>query len=276
MNTNTSTDRGGRATAAALIVTALVMLLAALAFAATASAEEREPEYAASYYAFDCAQFGDIGVYAGWDSERDGRPIEICSKPGFEPVKYEGQCQFGGTWRADLGGGSCLFRQTKPPVCEAPHVLDENGTCWFQLLTDLHVPPVVDPGDGGGEGETEPPPDPAEEETDQTDGDQNEGGEKTEDEKGATLVSVPVCVEHAAVQDNADAATLAVGDGFYGADGVLYRIVTGEANGCSFGCVGGWDANCDGRIGDFCRSEYDRFTVFGVWQCMRQMAPSIS
>ena len=274
MDTNQPTTRGGRAAIAVLIAAAMAVLLAALSFAPEASAEEREPEYQVSYYAFDCEQFGDIGIYAGWDSERDGRPVEVCVKPGFEPVKYEGQCQFGGTWRADLAGGSCLFRISRAPACLAPLVLDENGTCWFQLMTDLHVPPVVEPidEDDDDEDETEPPP--AGEETDgEEDGDERD---ESEEEPGKIVVAVPVCIEHTMVQDDADAVNLGVGDGFYGDDGDLYRIVAGDANGCSFGCVDGWDANCDGRLGDFCPAEYNRFTVFGVWQCMRHLTSSTS
>lgn len=284
--------RGGRAAIAVLIAAAMAVLLAALSFAPEASAEEREPEYQVSYYALDCSESGDTGVYAGWDRERDGRPVEVCTKPGYEPVKYESQCLFGGVWRADLGGGSCLYRISRAPACLAPLVVDENGTCWFQLTTNLHVPPVVDPidegdgdeGDGDGDdAETEPPSGEGngEGEGGVTDNDASEDDDEDETlddgEQGDSVPTMPVCIEHAMVQDNPDAAGLAVGDTFAAAaGGGTYVIVAGDINGCSFGCIDGWDANCDGRIGDFCLSEHNRFTVFGVWQCLRHLASGTS
>ena len=276
MDTNQPTTRGGRAAIAVLIAAAMAVLLAAMSFAPEASAEEREPEYSVSYYAFDCADYGDTGVYAGFDSERDGRPVEVCTKPGHEPVKYESQCLFGGLWRADLGGGTCLFRKTRPPVCLAPHVMDENGTCWFQLLTDLHLDPVVDPGD-----ETEPPPvdedetePPVDTTNDDDEADTEDEGDDEEERGARSVPRTPVCIESDVVQGDPAATLLSVGDVFPGPGESEYVIVSGDQNNCSFACLDGWDTNCDGRIGDFCPAEYNRSTVFGVWQCLRHMTPS--
>lgn len=73
---------------------------------------------------------------------------------------------------------------------------------------------------------------------------------------GAALRSVTaVCVESQLVQEHA--AGQNVGD-LFTLDGTSYLIITGRS--CSF--------NCDGKLGDFCPTEYDRAKVAGIGQCM--------
>ena len=72
----------------------------------------------------------------------------------------------------------------------------------------------------------------------------------------AALRSVTaVCVESQLVQEHA--AGQNVGD-LFTLDGTSYLIITGRS--CSF--------NCDGKLGDFCPTEYDRAKVAGIGQCM--------
>gem|GEM_PF-4170870 len=81
-------------------------------------------------------------------------------------------------------------------------------------------------------------------------------------------VTTPACVETARVQNDAAAADLGVGDSFHGSDdNVRYHIVS-DAPGCNFNCTDGFDANCDGQLGDACPVEFDVSRVQGVAQCL--------
>jgi len=73
-----------------------------------------------------------------------------------------------------------------------------------------------------------------------------------------------ICIEDDRVQENA--AGMAVGDRFF-SDNVQWEIVTGGSF-CSFNCAGGYDANCDGKLGDFCPVEYDLSRVADVGLCL--------
>lgn len=93
------------------------------------------------------------------------------------------------------------------------------------------------------------------------------------DDHGVARSVTPVCVETQLVQDNA--AGQSVGAQF-GIDGRDYLITTG--GNCSFNCVQGWDINCDGKLGDFCPSEYDLTKVGEVGLCMadKGIAPTVN
>lgn len=73
-----------------------------------------------------------------------------------------------------------------------------------------------------------------------------------------------ICIEDDRVQENAQGKLL--GERFF-SDGVEYEIVTGGTF-CSFNCAGGFDANCDGKLGDYCPVEYDLSKVTGVGLCL--------
>ncbi len=73
-----------------------------------------------------------------------------------------------------------------------------------------------------------------------------------------------VCIEDDRVQANAQG--LAIGDRFNN-ENVTYEIVTGGSF-CSFNCSGGFDVNCDGKLGDFCAAEYDLTRVADVGLCL--------
>lgn len=79
----------------------------------------------------------------------------------------------------------------------------------------------------------------------------------------------PICIEDDLVQDNAEVRLGGVGTMFDGPGGARYVITAGD--GCNFGCLDGFDANCDGRIGDYCPIEHDRTTVLGVLECLELM-----
>ena len=283
MEINQSTNRGRWAAAGVLIMAATAMLLAALAFSPVASAEaEDEPRYARQLLAAvgcDVALPDNrewVEAYSGFGFD-DGRRVVVCWEAGFEPVKYESQCIGERTWRADFG--ACLDRRIRDDgQCNTPPLVLDGNDCWTQLLTDRHLDPVVDPGDGGG---TDPEPDPGNGGGDTSGGDDNDADDNDaddNDDKGdqsegfGPAPALPVCIEDSRVQDNPDVVASGIGDTFDSPDGGRYVIVAGDMNGCSFGCIDGWDANCDGRIGDFCLSEHDRFTVLGVWQCLRHLS----
>jgi len=83
----------------------------------------------------------------------------------------------------------------------------------------------------------------------------------------------PVCVESDFVQNNAFSESVGAQ---FGVDGRDYLIVSGNSS-CTFNCVDGWDINCDGKLGDFCASEYDLTKVAGVGGCLEAMdiAPTV-
>lgn len=51
--------------------------------------------------------------------------------------------------------------------------------------------------------------------------------------------------------------------------GSTYLITTGKPT-CDFGCLDGFDANCDGRIGDYCRVGLNRTSVSDVGTCLAE------
>lgn len=86
---------------------------------------------------------------------------------------------------------------------------------------------------------------------------------------GANLRTLtPVCIESDKLQDGSAYDSLNVGSTFF-ADGKTYVVTTGAPL-CNFGCEDGFDANCDGRLGDFCRVELSRTTVGDVGKCLAE------
>lgn len=81
-----------------------------------------------------------------------------------------------------------------------------------------------------------------------------------------------VCIESNFVQNHPKAATMAVGSQITTANGAnSYLIITGGPT-CTFNCVGGFDIDCDGKLGDFCPVEFDRNSVRGAGQCLDWLA----
>ena len=72
------------------------------------------------------------------------------------------------------------------------------------------------------------------------------------------------------VQNANDDSSLVVGSTFRGVEGTLYVVATGGD--CTFGCVDGFDANCDGKLGDYCASELDRHRAADVATCLQALA----
>ena len=77
-----------------------------------------------------------------------------------------------------------------------------------------------------------------------------------------------ICIEDERVQEHAQGTK--VGDRFFD-DYVEWEIVTGGTF-CSFNCFDGYDANCDGKLGDFCPVEYDLSKVTDVGLCLERTA----
>ena len=83
-----------------------------------------------------------------------------------------------------------------------------------------------------------------------------------------TASGTPVCIESALVQSDPAAASLGVGNNFTGTDdNVFYRIISGAPT-CSFNCLDGFDANCDGKLGDVCPVELNLSSVKGAKACL--------
>jgi len=80
---------------------------------------------------------------------------------------------------------------------------------------------------------------------------------------------VPTCINSTLVQNDPALAATALGYPFRDSGGVQRVLVSGES--CNFDCSGGFDINCDGELGDFCNSDFDRTTVRGVGQCLEQL-----
>lgn len=87
----------------------------------------------------------------------------------------------------------------------------------------------------------------------------------------ATPVLREACIESDLVGEGAS-PDARVGDVFTSSTGSEYVIVSGE--GCSFNCVDGFDANCDGKLGDYCLSEIDIGRVDGAAECVALLEAS--
>lgn len=87
---------------------------------------------------------------------------------------------------------------------------------------------------------------------------------------GATSASIqaaiPTCANSPLVQADDSLATATIGSSFRDSAGILRLLIVGQA--CGFGCSGGFDVNCDGKIGDFCNSDFDLTVVSGVGKCV--------
>lgn len=79
------------------------------------------------------------------------------------------------------------------------------------------------------------------------------------------------CIESDTVQGDEAAVSMGVGNVYEGTDGSRHIIVTGHAS-CSFNCAMGFDANCDGVRGDYCRAGLDLSRVIDVGTCLAEMA----
>lgn len=88
---------------------------------------------------------------------------------------------------------------------------------------------------------------------------------------GGVGAGTPACIESSTVQDDPAAAGLQVGNSFTGKDGVRYLIHTGGPT-CKFNCESGFDINCDGKIGDICPGDFDRYKVEDARTCLSLLA----
>lgn len=83
----------------------------------------------------------------------------------------------------------------------------------------------------------------------------------------------PICIEDSMLQGDAAFADLRINSEIQNDASTAYFIQSGA--GCTFDCADGFDANCDGKFGDYCRVEIDRKSVAGAGQCIAEAGPAV-
>ena len=211
---------------------AAAMLLAGLMLAATPDVGAHTP---GESYTHDSVIATDCSNIPGWSTIGTSGGSFICRPTGYVPLgNAPAECATVG-FGARMVQGVCSFSADERPCGTVLF------TRYYGVPTSgglcvwgvLHVPDVV---------------------------------------PAATNTGLPyatqICVEDDLVQKHAQG--LSVGARFFH-DSVEYEIVTGGTF-CSFNCAGGYDINCDGKLGDFCAIELDLSKVSDVATCLDSSA----
>ena len=75
-----------------------------------------------------------------------------------------------------------------------------------------------------------------------------------------------ICVNDDVLLNDDDAADFEVGTIFTAANGRDYLVTSGAW--CGYGCIDGFDMNCDGKLFDMCPSEFNFRSVSGAKSCL--------